>query len=105
MFCVVGIDLPHNFLRYRWVNVDVFMDASFADEKETKSLRHNICAQMIVSDCNFVYIVPMKKKSHVHSTLKHFFKFVGVLPAIICDVAPEQVKGEARKLCQNVNTR
>ena len=91
-------------LRYSRISAPLFMDTFFADSKHTVSTRGNVCAQLFVSDFNFVYIVPMKRRKDLHHALKQMFKHVGVPPELICDGAKEQVKGEARKLINKVNS-
>ena len=91
-------------LRYKRISAPLFMDTYFADSKHTISTRDNVCAQLFVSDFNFVHIVPMKRRKDMHHALKQMFKTVGVPPDLICDGAKEQVQGEARKLVNKVNS-
>ena len=91
-------------LRYSRITAPLFMDTFFADSKHTVSTRGNVCAQLFVSDFNFIHIVPMKRRKDLHHALKQMFKHVGVPPELICDGAGEQVKGESRKLINKVNS-
>ena len=91
-------------LRYDRVSCDIFMDTFFAHKELGPSLRGFTCAQPFVSDFGFVKVKPMKLKYEVPLALKSFFKTVGVPPKIICDGAPEQIKGESRRLCNKVDT-
>ena len=91
-------------LRYARISAPLFMDTFFADSKHTVSTRDNVCAQLFVSDFNFVHIIPMKRRKDLHHALKQMFKQVGVPPDLICDGAKEQVQGEARKLIHKVNS-
>jgi hypothetical protein len=90
-------------LRYSRISSPLFMDTFFCDSKHTVSTRGNVCAQLYVSDFNYVHIIPMHKRSDLPLAMKSLFKQVGVPPAIICDGAREQVKGETRKLLNQVN--
>ena len=86
-------------LRYHRISCDIFMDTFFAAKELGPSTRGNTCAQLFVSDFGFIKAKLMKLKSEVPLALKSFFKNTGVPNKIICDGAPEQVKGESRKLC------
>ena len=87
-------------LRYDRISCDIFMDTYFAAKELGPSIRGFTCAQLFVSDFGFVKVKPMKLKSELPLALKSFFKGVGVPNKIVCDGAPEQVKGESRRLCQ-----
>ena len=91
-------------LRYDRISCNIFMDTFFAAKELGPSLRGFTCAQLFVSDFGFAKVKPMKLKSEVPLALKSFFKTVGVPPKIICDGAPEQIKGESRQLCNKVDT-
>jgi hypothetical protein len=78
-------------LRYNRTTAIVFMDTFFTSKPEkrgstggTRSLRGFGCAQVFVTDFNHTHIVPMYKKSDVIYSVKHYFKNVGVPPAIVC---------------------
>jgi len=94
-------------LRYNRISSNVFMDTFFTLQPErsgskeggTRSLRGFGCAQVFVTDFNHTHVVPLNKKGDVPFSVKHYFKNVGVPPAIICDYALEQVAGRAKKIC------
>ena len=65
--------------------------------------RIHLCTTLCVG-FRFCKVKPIKLKSEVPLALKSFFKTVGVPPKIVCDGAPEQVKGESRMLCNKVDT-
>ena len=75
------------------------MDTFFAANDFGPSAQGFTCAQLFVSDFEFVKVKPMKLKSELPLALTSFFKGVGVPPKNMCDGAPEQVKGESRRLC------
>jgi hypothetical protein len=93
-------------LRYNRTTANVFMDTFFTSQQErrgskggTRSLRGFGCAQVFVTDFNHTHVVPLFKKSDVTYSVKHYFKNVGIPPAIICDYAMEQIAGATKKLC------
>ncbi len=49
-------------LRYKHLKGYFYMDTLFATSKAGKSSRGNTCAQLFVSDKDFVYVVPLKKE-------------------------------------------
>jgi len=76
------------------------MNTFFAWKDFGKPTRHSQVAQLFVTDFSFIYVVPLEGKGQLPFALKDFFKHVGVPPQIIYDGACEQIKGDARRLCQ-----
>ena len=87
-------------LRYQRVSSDVFMDTFFAS---VPSMKKNKCVQVFCTDFYYFYVNAMEMKRDVPKAVKRFFKEVGVPPNLICDPAPEQVKGDTRKICEEAN--
>ena len=101
-------------LRYNRTTADMFMDtmlvphppvtSAYAKEhgKKPRSLstHQNSCAQIFITEFEYVHFVPMKSRTYLHLAMKSLFKGPGVPPNIICDGAKEQVGGEVRKICQ-----
>ena len=52
-------------LRYKRIKDFYFMDIFFATKKGGQSSRGHTCCQLFVTDKEFIYVVPMKKKSEV----------------------------------------
>ena len=75
----------------------------FANKSHSKSERQFKCAQIFASEFNFVHVIPMRSKANVPQALKQFFKIFGVPEAIICDSAPEQIYGDSKRLCMQVD--
>ncbi len=69
-----------------------------------KSSQGNICAQLFISDKNFVAFYPMKKQEEVYLALKQFAKEVGAPEVLVCDPHPAQVKREVREFCTQIGT-
>ena len=78
----------------------MFMDTYFASKKLGPSMRGYTCAQLFVTDFGWCKVKPMKLRSELPLVLKSVFKEDGVPEKMICDGAPEQVSGEAARLCQ-----
>ena len=90
-------------LRYNRLTTTLFMDTFLATSKKGfKSSRGNTCAQLFVTDFNYVRIEPMKARADCYKAVKSFFKHVGVPKAIVADGAMEQVYGETLKICNLV---
>ena len=87
-------------LRYRRVSSDVFMDTFFAS---VPSMKKNKCVQVFCTDFCYFHVKSMEMKCDAPKAVKRFFKEVGVPPNLICDPAPEQVKGDTRKICEEAN--
>ena len=76
------------------------MNTYFASKKLGPSIRGFTCAQLFVTDFGWCKVKPMKLRSELPLVQKSVFKEDGVQEKIICDGAPEQVLGEAARLCQ-----
>lgn len=101
-------------LRYNRTAADMFMDTMLAPHppvttayarehgKKPRSIstRQNSCAQIFVTEFEYVHFVPMQSRSNLHLAMKSLFKGPGVPPNIVCDGAKEQVGGPVRKICQ-----
>jgi len=101
-------------LRYNRTAADMFMDtmlaphppvtSAYAGEHVKKprsiSARQNSCAQIFITEFEYVHFVPMQSQSNLHLAMKSLFKGPGVPPNIVCDGAKEQVGGPVRKICQ-----
>ena len=79
------------------------MDTYFASKKLGPSMRGYTCSQLFVTDFGWWKVKPMKLRSKLPLVLKSVFKEDGVSEKMICDGAPEQVSGEAARLCQLVD--
>ena len=66
------------------------MDTMFSD---TKSLAQNTCAQIFMTDFNWVAFNPMKKKSDASEALELLISDHGAFNNIIPDNAPELTSG------------
>ena len=66
------------------------MDTMFSD---TKSLAQNTCAQIFMTDFNWVAFYPMKKKSDMSEALELLISDHGAFNNIIPDNAPELMSG------------
>ena len=60
--------------------------------------------QLFVTDKGFIHTEAMKSKSEVPNAVKNFTKKIGAVDALVCDAAPEQVKGETQKFCFKIGT-
>ena len=69
-----------------------------------KSLCGNTCAQIFVSDKDFVALYPMKKESEYFLALKEFLKDVGAPDVLVCDLAKTQKKQEVKDFCTQIGT-
>ncbi len=93
-------------LRYNRLDTTMFMDTFFTTSKggtKIKSSRSNTCAQLFVTDFNYVEIRSMKGRAEVCKAIKSLFKDVGVPNAIVADGAREQIFGESLTLCNSAN--
>jgi len=92
-------------LRYPRVYTKVFMDTMFASTKSSKSIRGFTSCQVFATEFGHVYTVLMQNKSgkNVALALKKYFKDIGVPEKLICDQAREQVRGDARILCNDAS--
>ncbi len=80
-----------------------FMDTLFA-KKMAKSLRGNTCAQIFVSDKDYIALYPMKKEADYFLALKEFSKDVGASDVLVCDSAKTQKKREVKDFCTQIGT-
>ena len=78
----------------------MFMDTYFASKKLGPSMRGYTCAKLFVTDFGWCKFKPMKFCSELPLVLKSVFKEDRVPDKMIYDGAPEQVPGEAARLCQ-----
>ena len=88
-------------LRYPRLSTDTFMDTFFSSKKSGPSYRGFTTCQIFATEFGHVFAVPMEGKSGIKiaQALKRYFKEVGVPSHLICDQAREQVRGDARILC------
>jgi len=90
-------------VRYRRISSKFFTDTLFAT-KMAKSLRGNTCAQIFVSDKDFIALYPMKKEAEYFLALKEFSKDVGAPDVLVCDSAKTQKKREVKDFCTQIGT-
>jgi hypothetical protein len=69
-----------------------------------KSSHGNICAQLFVSDKEFVAIYPMKKHSDYFLALQQFAKDVGAPDVLVYDPHLAQTKWEVQEFCTQIGT-
>ena len=88
-------------LRYTRLSCDTFMDTFFSTSKVGPSARGYTTCQVFATEFGHTFVVPMEGKSGIKiaQALKRYFKEIGVPMHLICDQASEQVKGDARLLC------
>ena len=88
-------------LRYPRLSTDTFMETFFLSKKAGPSHRGFTTCQIFATEFGHVFVVPMEGKSGIKiaQALKRYFKEVGVPLHLICDQAREQVRGDARILC------
>ena len=89
-------------LRYRRLPIDCFTDTLISN---TASRRNNKYAQIFATPDGWCRAFPMKKKSLAHEGLSLLFQREGVPNTMVMDNAREQIMGEFRKKCREVNTR
>ena len=87
-------------IQYFRIQTDLFMDNYFASKILEPSMGGYTCAQLFVADFGWCKVNTMKLRSELPLVLKSVFKEDGVPQKMICDGAPEQVSGEAARLCQ-----
>ena len=78
----------------------MFMDTYFESKKLVSSMQGYTCAQLFVTDFRWCKVMPTKLRSELPLVLKLVFKEDGVPDKMICNGTPEQVSGEAERLCQ-----
>jgi hypothetical protein len=72
--------------------------------KKAKSLRGNTCAQVFVSDKDFVTAHMMKTESIYINTLKEFAKDVGAPDILVCDASKTQTQRKVKEFCTAIGT-
>ena len=72
------------------------MDTIFTTCKYKISSRGNTCAQLFVTDKDFVYIVPMIKASYILQAVKQSEKCFGAPDAILCDATRAKTSADMR---------
>ena len=72
--------------------------------KKAKSLRGNTCAQVFVSDKDFVTVYMMKTESDYINTLKEFAKDVGAPDVLVCDASKTQTQRKVKEFCTEIGT-
>ena len=65
-------------------------------------MRGNTCAQVFVSDKDFVALYPMRDTKSYFSLLKVFAKDVGAPEVLVCDSHPTQKKCEVREFLHQI---
>ena len=90
-------------LRYKRIQSLFFTDTFFVTKK-AKSSRGHTCAQIFVSDKEYVAIYFMKSKSEFYDALHMFCKEVGVPQSLVVDPSGEQTSNKVKKLCHQVGT-
>ena len=78
----------------------VFGDTALAG---TVSKRGNTCAEVFVTSFGWTRVFPMKAKSDAHEALSLLFQRDGVPPVCIVDGSKEQVLGDFRRKCKEVD--
>lgn len=93
--------LNDRMLQYVHLLCDTFMDTMFSSKASGKSIRGYTCAQVFATEFGHVFVIPMatKQGKEIALAIKRYFKEIGVPMHMICDGAREQVKGDARVLC------
>ena len=91
-------------LRYKRIKDYFFMDTFFATKKGGQSSRGHTCCQLFVTDKEFIYVVPMKKKSEVLLAIKQFAKEIGAPDSFVADMSGEQMSSEVKKFCNDIGT-
>jgi hypothetical protein len=76
---------------YRRISSKFFTDTVFATKK-AKSLQGNTCAQVFISDKDFVTVYMMKTESDYINTLKEFAKNVVAPDMLVCNASKTQMK-------------
>ena len=89
-------------LRYARLACDAFMITMFASKGATSWRGYKTC-QVFATDFGHVFPIPMEDKTgkNIALAIKRYFKEIGVPIHLICDQAREQVKGDARILCND----
>ena len=81
-----------------------FMDTFFATKKGGQSSQGHTCCQLFVTGKEFIYVVPMKKKSEVLLAIKQFAKEIGAPDSFVADMSGEQMSSEVKKFCNDIGT-
>ena len=90
-------------IRYKHLNVNMFMDTMFASKRVGKSHRDYTCVQVYATEFGWIRADPMKSERDIAHSLKSTFKEIGVPAKLIADGARAQVKGKTRELCDQAN--
>ena len=88
---------------YKCIN-STFFTNTLHDTKRVMSTCGNTCAQLLVSDMDFVALYPMRGTNSYFTALKEFAKEVGALETLICDSQPTQKKCKVRDFCHQIGT-
>jgi hypothetical protein len=88
--------MKHRFqqLLYRHLKATVYTDTLFTS---IKSMRQNTCAQIYVTDFQWVKVYPLRRKADAHLSLDQLHRDFGVFHTIVSDNAPELKHGEFRR--------
>ena len=90
-------------LRYQRLSSSFFTDTLFATASAT-STRGNTCAQIFVSDKNYVAVYPMAKVSQYPSALRLFAKEVGAPKILVCDPHPVHKSRDVKTFLNKIGT-
>ena len=92
-----------SMLQYKRINCAFFTDTYFVTSKAL-STQGNTMMKRFVSDKGFVYIVPMKSRGEFHSSLKMFYKEIGVPLSLIIDPSGDHTSAKVTKMCHEMGT-
>ena len=90
-------------IRYKLLNIPLFMDTMFASKRVGKSHRDYTCVQVYVTEFGWVRADPMKSEKDIHLSMKALFKDIGVPSKLIVDGVRAQVQGKTRELCDKAS--
>ena len=90
-------------LRYQRLSSSFFTNTLFATASAT-STRGNTCAQIFVSDKNYVAVYPMVKVSQYPSALRLFAKEVGAPKILVCDPHPVHKSRDVKTFLNKIGT-
>ena len=88
-------------LRYKRINSSFFTDTYYVTARGISS-RGNKCAQIFVSDMEFVATYPMKAMRQFNSALRQFCKEIGVPIPLVVDPSGEHTNKKAKRFCHQV---
>ncbi len=72
--------------------------------KRVKSTRGNTCAQIFVSDKNFVALYPMRDMKSYIFALKEFAKDIGAPEVLVCDSYPTEKQHAVKEFLVQIST-